>query len=716
LPPGKSGIPLDALAHNPRWVAWRNELRGGKPTKVPYAPNGKKAKADDPATWGTRDEAEGCAAKLVNGHGGGIGIQLGDLGNDAHLAGVDLDSCLSEDGTVSPWADAILAAVSSYAEVSPSGHGLKMFFYVKSQNVRPFLKRICARHGQWGVRRDVPGEDARDHGPAVEVYLANRYFTVTRKKWPGAPDELRFLDGADFDRLGVLIPPGKPAGSSRKNRADNSRSAVAFRKGAALCRAGKSFEEMCAALRSDPETADWVQEKGDAYGGRELGRIWKHATSCSLEFSDDALALKFTARHADDLRYVAKWNAWLIWDGTRWKFEDTLKAFDLARVVARKAAGGCDRPNDHVKIASAKTVAAIERLARADRLHAATVDEWDSDHWLLNTPGGVVDLRSGSLVAHDHTLYMTKITAVAPGGDCPLWRKFLNEVTEGNADLQGFLQRIAGYALTGSIREHALFFFYGTGGNGKGVFLNTLTAILADYAAVAPMETFIDTQSERHPTDLAGLQGARLVTAQETERGRRWAESKIKALTGGDPIRARFMRQDFFTYSPSFKLVIAGNHRPSLSGVDAAIRRRFQLVPFTVTIENPDKDLPDKLRSEWPGILAWMIEGCLAWQQGELNPPTIAGDATETYLGEEDTIAQWVEECCQTGKGQWGIGAQLWQSWKAWAEINNERPGTRKAFAEAMAVHGYPTDKSQGVRGYAGIDLKPVERSRADYN
>lgn len=708
---------FDTLAHEVRWVAWRNELRGRKPTKVPYAPNGKRAKADDPATWGTRDEVEQCAAKLVNGQGGGIGIQLGDLGNDAHLAGIDLDSCLGENGALAGWAASILDLVSSYAEVSPSGLGLKLFFYVASEDVRPFLDRIGAQRHHWGVRRDVPGEDARDHGPAVEVYFRNRYFTVTGNKWLGAPDELTLLDGANLDRLAALIPRGNPAGSRCRNGADYSRSAIAFRKGAALCGARKSFEEMCAALRADPETADWVREKGDAYSGRELRRIWDRATSglhLSLKFSDDALALRFTARHAHELRYVAKWGSWLYWDRTRWKFEDTLKAFDLARVIAREAASGYNRPNDHAKIASAKTVAAIERLARADRLHAATVEEWDSDHWLLNTPGGVVNLCSGRLLPHDPTRYMTKITAVAPGVDCPLWRKFLNDITGGDTELQRFLQRIAGYVLTGSIREHALFFFYGTGGNGKGVFLNTLTAILADHAAIAPMETFIVTHSERHPTDLAGLRGARLVTAQETERGRRWAESKIKALTGGDPITARFMRQDFFTYLPAFKLVIAGNHKPSLSGVDAAIRRRFHLVPFTVTIVNPDKELPDKLRAEWSGILAWMVEGCLAWQREGLNPPAIVRDATETYLGEEDTIAQWVEECCLTGTGQWGIGAKLWQSWKSWAEANNERPGTRKAFAEAMAARGYPADKSQGVRGYAGINLKPGERTRAD--
>src|SRR6185369_288445 len=202
----------------------------------------------------------------------------------------------------------------------------------------------------------------------------------------------------------------------------------------------------------------------------------------------------------------------------------------------------------------------------------------------------IIDLRTGSTLPHDPEQYITKITTDASSGECSRWLQFLAEITGDDIELQRFLQRIAGYSLTGSTREHALFFFYGPGGNGKGVFLNTLSAILADYAAVAPMEAFIATQGERHPTDLAGLRGARLVTSQETEEGRRWAESKIKALTGGDPITARFMRQDFFTYQPAFKLVVAGNHKPGLRGVDEAIRRRFHLVPFLARFANPDPD------------------------------------------------------------------------------------------------------------------------------
>ena len=437
------------------------------------------------------------------------------------------------------------------------------------------------------------------------------------------------------------------------------------------------------------------------------------AVEISPEFSEDALALEFSARHKHELRYVAKWGSWLLWDGARWRFEDTYRAFDFARAVARDFANACNKDGGAKKIASAGTVAAIEKLARADRRHAMTVDDWDKDSWVLNTPTGIVDLQTGNMLPHDPERYITKVTATSPGGACPRWLQFLDEITGKDKELRLFLQRVAGYSLTGSTKEHALFFAYGTGGNGKGVFLNTLSAILADYAAVAPMEAFLATNVERHPTDLAGLRGARLVTSQETEEGRRWAESKIKALTGGDPITARFMRQDFFTYQPAFKLVIAGNHKPALRGVDEAIRRRFHLIPFVVTFADPDRDLPEKLKAEWPGILQWMIAGCLAWQRDGLNPPAIVRSATETYLSEEDALAKWIEDCCVTGSQQWCASAELWPSWQRWAAAANEVVGSQKRFGMALENHGYRPERTQAMRGFRGLDLNAIEKPNA---
>jgi putative DNA primase/helicase len=454
---------------------------------------------------------------------------------------------------------------------------------------------------------------------------------------------------------------------------------------------------------------------------RETAAQPDRADSGSPATSDDALALKFTARHRDGLCYVAGWGRWLQWDGSRWRFEDTLAAFDMARAIARSAAQICNKPSEASKIASAKTVAAIERLARADRAHARGVEIWDTDPGLLNTPGGIIDLISGNRFPHDPKRYVTKITAVAPEGACPQWLTFIARITEGNDGLPEFLQRIAGYSLTGITREHALFFFHGTGGNGKGVFLNTLTAIFGDYASVAPMETFMASHNERHPTDLAGLRGARFVTAQEVEDGQRWAESKIKALTGGDPISARFMRQDFFTFTPQFKLAIAGNHKPSLRTVDEAIRRRFHLIPFTVSIPDHERDeqLPEKLKDEWPGILQWAINGCLEWQRIGLAPPACVTTATEAYLEAEDSVNQWLAEHCTTGDPARykADNAELFTSWQKWCERSGEIPGHRKALFDKLDHRGFNRIRGHaGKRGFSGLSVNQEDASGEWWN
>lgn len=283
----------------------------------------------------------------------------------------------------------------------------------------------------------------------------------------------------------------------------------------------------------------WQNANGGSVGPDELMETVRPPA-----FSDEALALRFSERHADDLRYVAAWGRWLRWDGTCWRFDDSLHAFDLARRICREAAAECNQPKVAVAIASAKTVAAVERLAKADRRHAATVDQWDADPLLLNTPAGVVDLRNGRMRPHRAADYLTKITGIAPDALCPTpnWTKFLNRVLSSDTELTAYMQRLIGYALTGLTREHVLAFLYGTGANGKSTFITAITGCAGDYHRSAPIETFTVSHGERHPTELAGLRGARLVTAVETEEGRRWAESRIKALTGGDKIAARFMR------------------------------------------------------------------------------------------------------------------------------------------------------------------------------
>jgi putative DNA primase/helicase len=426
-------------------------------------------------------------------------------------------------------------------------------------------------------------------------------------------------------------------------------------------------------------------------------------------FTDEALALRFAELHQADLRFVAVFGRWFIWDGHRWQVDETLRAFDLARHVCRAAASECNQPRVASQIASAKTVAAVERLAKSDRRLAATVDQWDADPWLLNTPDGVVDLRSGYVRKHNPLDYLTKMTTVAPDGDCPTWLRFLDRITAGDGDLQSYLQRVVGYALTGTTKEQALFFLFGTGANGKSVFLETIAGILSDYHRSAPIELFTASNTEQHPTGLASLRGARLVTAVETEVGRRWAESRIKALTGGDKIAARFMRQDFFEFIPSFKLMIAGNHKLGLRAVDEAIRRRFHLIPLTVTIppEERDNTLKERLKDEWPGILLWMLDGCADWREHGLAPPKVVVDATAAYLESEDALSAWIDDCCERDPQAWASSTELWVSWNNWAERSGEPGRNKKWLGQTLEERGFVPHRGHAGRGFFGLRVRP---------
>jgi putative DNA primase/helicase len=446
----------------------------------------------------------------------------------------------------------------------------------------------------------------------------------------------------------------------------------------------------------------------------ELGSTLSQLTSgedpCPPRFSEEALALRFSRQYEAGLRYVAGWGRWMRWDEKRWREDDTLAVFDRCRAICRRVSSECG--DAHVrtamKIAGAQTVAAIERLARADRRHAATANQWDADPWLLNTPAGTIDLHTGELHRHEREQYMTKMTAAGPGGDCPSWRRFLDRVTDGNSELQAFLQRVIGYCLTGSVCEHALFFLYGLGANGKSVFAVTMAGLLGDYSKTAPISSFTASTTEQHPTDLAGLRGARFVTAIETEDGRWWAEAKIKNLTGGDRITARFMRQDFFEYVPQFKLVVAGNHKPGLRTVDEAIRRRLHLIPFTVTIGEQERDpnLAEKLKAEYPGILQWAITGCLMWQKEGLNAPAVVRDATTAYLASEDAIARWIEDRCLISPKYWSSSSALYGDFKDWCQQAGERERTQKAFAQALEDHGFARERTRSAKGFSHIGLK----------
>ena len=430
------------------------------------------------------------------------------------------------------------------------------------------------------------------------------------------------------------------------------------------------------------------------------------------QFSEDNLARHWVLRHGKDWRYVAQSQSWFKWCGDRWKPERTIEAFELARNITREALmwDGIGKA-ERLRVNSARTASAMLQFVRADRKIAATLEQWDCDPWLLGVPGGVVNLKSCEVIPAQREQYITKQTAVAPAtGNPERWLAFLERITNGNTDITAYLHRFTGYCLTGETSEHALAFLYGTGANGKTTFVQALLGILGDYGITAPIETFAESKNERHSTELARLRGARMVATEETSIGSRWNESRIKTLTGGNRISARFMRQDDFEYQPEFKLLIAGNHKPQMRSVDEAMKRRMHIVPFTVTIPEHERDtgLQAALQAEYPQILKWAIEGCYAWRNGALGAPEVIRNATETYLKSNDVLGAWLDERCDLEGQQ--EGKVLYADFAKWCEEHGETVWKRRGWSDAMFDKGFGDFRRRIggtlIRGFTGVKLR----------
>jgi putative DNA primase/helicase len=297
-----------------------------------------------------------------------------------------------------------------------------------------------------------------------------------------------------------------------------------------------------------------------------------------------------------------------------------------------------------------------------------------------------------------------------PEAGCPTWLAFLKRVLGGNGELNGFLQRFLGYSLTGRTDEQVIAIAHGAGANGKSTFLSAAKMILGDYGQSVPLDTFlVNKHVDTARPDLARLRGSRLVAAVESDSGRRFAEGLVKTLTGGDTIVARRLYREHFEFTPTFKVVIATNHRPVIKGTDDAIWRRIRLVPFTVTIppEERDRELPDKLQAEREGILAWAVQGCLEWQRRGLGLPKDVADATAAYKNDMDILGDFIEANCTVDAKHSAPAESLYERYLTWAHKANEKPMTKKAFGQALGERGY-TSKQQGKdreRTWSGIGL-----------
>jgi putative DNA primase/helicase len=414
------------------------------------------------------------------------------------------------------------------------------------------------------------------------------------------------------------------------------------------------------------------------------------STKARTHPSEARIAEMFVERHGSEFCHVAQWRAWMRWDGRRWQEEKTLMVNDHIKAICSELSSDTNRNSEVRSLLKHATISGAEKIARADRRVAATTDQWDADPWLLNTPAGVVDLRTGNAREHRRSDYMTKMTSVIPDASCatPTWDTHLNKVFAGDAELVSYFHRAGGYSLTGDVSEDALFFCHGKGGNGKTTTVELLRAIWGDYAQEAPMEMFMAKHhGHGHPTELTILHGARLVTASENERGSRFSEARVRKLTGGGAIQARKMNRDFYTFLPTHKLMFEGNHRPRLTTVGYAWKRRINMIPFTVEIAkaDEDKDIDRKLLREAPGVLAKMIAGCLEWQRTRLAPPKAVVDATDKYLSEQDVMKEWFEECVEVKAGAHGkFTTELYQSYSAFMRIRGEIPLGQTTFSSEL--------------------------------
>lgn len=428
-------------------------------------------------------------------------------------------------------------------------------------------------------------------------------------------------------------------------------------------------------------------------------------------------AIRLVAAHGGALRYCDPWGRWLHWQPPAWQEDTTCHVEALAQQTMRELLAEAARITDD-KL-RAKTLREVRAAERSSRIRGTIVEararpgipiqpeQLDADPWLFNCCSGTIDLRTGELHDHDPALLITKAAPCDhdPAAQAPAWQAFLARILPDPA-LRDFLQRAAGYSMTGLTTEQVLLILYGAGANGKSTFLETLRALLGPYGQQAPPETFLD-RREGIPNDIARLRGARMVAAVEISEGRRLNEALVKRMTGGDTMTARFMRAEYFEFKPQFTPWLATNHRPEIRGVDEAIWRRIRLIPFLETIPEAERDphLQDKLRAELPGILNWALDGCLAWQADGLNTPPAVAAATGEYRGEMDLIGAYLEDCCQQDPAARCRAAELYTAYVAHAKANGNDPAAAQTFGRRLAERGFKRVQSRAGRTWEGLRL-----------
>jgi putative DNA primase/helicase len=435
-----------------------------------------------------------------------------------------------------------------------------------------------------------------------------------------------------------------------------------------------------------------------------------------FRFTDCGNAKRFVRLFGDIVRHCHPWKRDLVWVGSHWRLDDTAAidraAKEVARAIYEEAAKQADE-DDRKSLAKwamatedARRIRALVTMARSERSVVILPEQMNTDPYLFNILNGTIDLRTGQLQPHCKEDCLTKIAPVefSPNATCPIWDACLKKWMNDNDDLINYLQRVCGYALTGSVKEECLWFLHGEGQNGKSTFLGTLLNVMGDYGMQAVPEMLVHRNHEAHLTERADLFGRRFVSTIEVDEGKQIAEAILKTMTGGDKLRARFMYKDCFEFEPSHKIFLAANHKPVITGMDVAVWRRIKLVPFDVTIspEERNNNLKDELKAELPGILAWAVRGCLEWMRSGLGEPDEIRKATSDYQAEQDCFGSFIYERCVLGNQYKTKASILLDAYQEWS---GDKSMTAKSFSKLLSKKGYVGKQEKAGTFYHGIGL-----------
>ncbi|MDP9364209.1 MAG: phage/plasmid primase, P4 family [Chloroflexota bacterium] len=485
----------------------------------------------------------------------------------------------------------------------------------------------------------------------------------------------------------------------------------------------KAVESTFQNLENEKNTTGWKTLE-DQLGPEVVRAVRKwlgiQNASDRPHLTDLGNAQRLVDRHGEDIRYCGAWGKWLVWDGRRWTVDDTGQIYRYAKETVRSIYGEAreeqdpDRRKEVAKWGAmsedARRVEAMIRMARSEEGIAIRPDDLDPDPWLLNCRNGTLDLLTLELRDYRRDDHITKAIEVAyePGAACTLWLDYPTTTMGGKTHLVDYLQRLVGYFLTGDTREKALPIGWGVGDTGKTTFSETILALLGgDFAMVAPQSTI---EAKKHaggiPNDLARLKGARLVVVSETAEGMLLDEGRVKALTGGNKITARFLNAEWFDYIPEFKLFIETNNKPRIRESGTAIWNRVKLIPFEVVIpkERQDKELKSKLLVELPGILAWAVEGCRRWQEGGLADPEEVKVATKEFRDESDLVGEFLDEMTvadppdHDGPASHVGTVALYTAFKSWATSRGQHPIAKQTFEKRIETKGFKKTKVSTMR------------------